>query len=526
MNRVLKFKKLSILIIALAVFILFWLLINNSYNISRDEMYYTYYSVYFDASKTEDIRYTTEYDLYTLSMLPLYRLIQKTTVSLAGKNIVGIRLLLLLFSLITLSLVWWSTSKRSISSLAFILFAFFIVADPKMEYYLHNGRPDWIVMCIAIVMFVFLGMYLYNKREIYLYLAAFAVAFSTGIYWNGLAFLVAFVAAILILTLKQMIKWKTLLLVFALTGVTSLVVFVLPMISQWQVFKALMVGEGFQTSDLTSGSAFSNYPISLLLLVFKGFTNGIQVLHGILFVAFLFLYFILSYQKRLTENFRLLFLTLLIVSVVFLLVVALRGHGEGRFVNFMIPILFLCFAEMLGVLFTSDNRKMRYPKIAAIVFLILFGGVSLGRTTLYAWNNRGQWQAYKEYARDIKAVIGMAEGRVLTTFDFWLALQQYPKLFLEVTKDDILQTYEEVKEMFDSHQVNYALVDERSKIRMSGQSDEHGIGGIWYMHWKDLLDNEYVKIGSVYNRYYRQNKGLPPDDPRGFETEIWKRKKN
>ncbi len=519
-----KWRKVIELFIVLIIFTSVWFIINNSYLITRDEMYYTYYSLYFDASETEDIRYTTEHDLYTLSMLPVYRFIQKAVVLIVGKNIVGIRLLLLLFSLIMLTVVWWGHNKKSASFISFALFTFFIIADPKMEYYLHNGRPDWIIMCIAVMMFVFIEMYLQSKRELYLYLATFTTALSTGIYWNGLPFLGAYVVAILILMLKKILKWKTFLFICMLAGSTFFVVFVLPLISQWQVFKALMVGEGFQTSDLTSGQAFYRYPRSLLLLIVKGLTNGIQILHGVIAAAFLFVYIILRYKRKLSDYYRILFFMLLVVCVVYIVIVAVRGHGEGRFVNFLIPILFLYFAEMLVVLFTSIVGNLRYIRMAAIVFLLIFGVLSLGRTALYTLNNRGQWQAYNEYSKDIKATIGKAEGRVFTTFDFWLALEQFPKLFLEVTKDNILYNYDEVKDMFDRYDVKYALVDERSKMRMSGKPDDHGIGGMWYRHWKELLDAEFVMIGTVYNQYYRQNKELHPKDLRGFETEIWKRK--
>ena len=83
-------KTYILLAVCLVGFISTWIIVNDSYVINRDEMYYASYSTAFSEHETEDIRFISEKDHYTVAMLPLYRILLRSSISIFGKNILNV----------------------------------------------------------------------------------------------------------------------------------------------------------------------------------------------------------------------------------------------------------------------------------------------------------------------------------------------------------------------------------------------------------------------------------------------------
>lgn len=513
-------------IVSAASIILFvgtWFAINNSFVISRDEMYYSYYAINETQAETDDIRYTTQEDLYTLTMLPPYRALQRSVIRLFGANIVGIRFLLIASGVGLLLSVWFSERRQPGSGAIVAIFTALLILDPKTQYYLHNGRPDWVVMAMAAAGFVLLYQFLRSGEKAPLLGASILVGLTPGLYWNGLAYCLGFAGVLAYLAGARRITTKQALGYVGVLSATAALVFALPVVLNWPVFLEVMQGDGLQTSDLSSGAAFLAWPRSLLLSLFYGTTLGIQVLHGGLFFVGVVLTIVLERRSALDEPISRLLVSFAIFASLFVASTALRGDTQGRSVNFVVPVLMYIVAHLLAIAWRERRNLNGLVKSAAIVVLLGWTAVAGGRTGLSALSNRGQQQAYARYARDVSELVGSAQGRMFTTMDFWLAFESYPKLFLEVTKDNTPALLEEVSDLFRQHDVQYAIVDERSRDRIR-QQQTGLVPSDWYSHWYELMQTDYDLVGIVFNEYYRENKGEPPVDSRGFASEIWRRR--
>ncbi len=514
-----KIPKHTILIICIIFFIVTWLLLNDSFVINRDEMYYASYSTAFTAQETKDIRYITDKDHYTVAMLPLYRIFLRASISIFGENIFGLRVLNLIAGIIMLLFVWWWSREFKMGWPLLIVFTLIFVGDPKSQYYLHHGRPDFLIMALAVCVFSLFMISIKKKKDLFLYIAGILAGISCGIYWNGISLLIAFSVICLFAFIRHIITLKNILFLSIFVVSTVFFAFILPLLINFDTLISLMTNVGFQTKNISSGTSFINYPINFINMLLLGFGQGVLILHLLFLIAAVFL---LSLMYILKLNINADIKNVIIFSSIFilfyLLTTAFRGDGGGRFIDFIYPILIIVFSYLF-IIFINNNKKkiLRLLAIAGL-FILAFSGYT--KVIYDGIKNNGQTFYYQKYAADLNKIITKKGARVFLTFDFMWTLPDNPKLYLEVTKDKELKTYQAVENLFDKYNVEYVLVDERSKDRMHGPEKI-----LWYSYWEQVLNNRYNLIGTVENKFYRENKEKPPANGKDFVTEIWERNK-
>ena len=515
------------LVLVLVLFIVAWFAMNNSYLVNRDEMWYTDYAIALDDTETGDVRHITEVDQGQAGSMIVFRLMQRVSIATFGQTLFGLRALNLVFGLLTLTVLTWAFHKLAV--LRWYLFAFtgILLFDPFLAGYAHHIRPEWIIVCCAIMAVAFLVVFIVESQKKYLILAGMIGAFSSGIYWNGLAVVAAMEAVLVFLTIKRKINLTTFLAISLVSGLVVSIVFLLPLLYYWPEAQALFTNDASQTARLSSGSALVEYPISLLNMLAVAFVlsgKSAMMLGGMLLLG-LATFFLLLRSQAINVQQKLVAQSLLLFFVVALLTVALRDRERAYwYVRHFTGVMYMWLLVGLSFLWRADHRVFRWPtaKVASIG-VGLFIALIVTLTTKGAWSNCGQWQAYMQYKEDLTSVIPQGEGRVLTTYDFSWAMEDYPKFFLEAIAFQKPQSYVEIKEIFERYDVQYVIVDERSRLRLQGQDENQERYFTWYFYWDRLLREEYEQIGTVYNKYYRPNKGLPPQDPRGFVTEIWRK---
>ncbi len=510
-------KYLLIFLLSILIFIISWVLLNDTKAYSRDEMYYASYSLAWSDADTQDVRHITRYDLYKIAMLPAYRVLLYSSLSLFGKNLVGLRFINLIAGIAILFSVYWFGRKLKLPTSYYLLIYLSLLVVPKMIYYYHLARPDFILMALIIWVFILLIVYTRDKKDYFLYIAAALTGFSCGIYWNGIALVAAFGVIIFYFLLRKVISKRTFLFSVLITSVSLLLFFILPIILNWDVFIPLLTSTGFQTKDISEGTAVWNYPLSLARLVWFGFTNGVLILHGIFLLSTIGLAIFFFTRKNSVEAKSLIKDISIfggIFIIIYILITAFRGDGEGRFIDHIIILVFVQFSIVFS--FTLKNIKKIPAKILALSFLILFFGSMAGKVLYDAYTHNGQAKAYTQYSDDLKNLIKRKDKRVFTSYETMWALPN-PKMYLEVFMHKKIFTYEEMSELFKKYNVGYILLDERSKDRMK-------LGQPSYVNWRKVLDNEYILIGKIANKYYRANKGKNPATGNKFITEVWQRK--
>ena len=65
------------LVVSLLLFSIVWTLVNNSYDLSRDEMWYADYSIKYNDTETRDIRHLSENDIHQVAFSHVYRNIER-----------------------------------------------------------------------------------------------------------------------------------------------------------------------------------------------------------------------------------------------------------------------------------------------------------------------------------------------------------------------------------------------------------------------------------------------------------------
>jgi len=371
-------------------------------------------------------------------------------------------------------------------------------------------------------MFVLVILFHYENKSYYLYVSGILGGLATGIYWNGLAALASFFAILFLLLLKKKISIKTLVSVLSVSTLSLLLFFLIPVIYFWQETIALFGSEALQTSRLVSGNAVFEYfssLIRLILLIIEPKRYNLLVSSILILVIFNTFYGRLVLKDKKITDF--LLYGWIWISF-FLLIVVFRGGGL-RFFYFLLPLIYFILTFSLGYL--CENYKKRKIVFLSSIFLLIFSLLIAFNTTIQLQKTSGQWKEYQKYTKDLKEYLVDKKGRVLTTFDFSWALKDYKKLFIETNSFQEPKSYSELNDNFNKYNVKYILVSERSRIRMSGV-DEHGIGSNWYYFWDEILNNEYIHIGDVHNKYYRHNKGIKPTSSEGYKTEIWMKNNN
>ena len=496
-----------------------WFFANDSYHISRDEMWYTNYSTNWNDSETQDIRHITELDIHQAGLAPVFRLMQRLSVSGFGKNLYGLRALNLIFGIFMVISVAFFMYKYQLSIIWVGLFCVLVLFDPAISKHLHQIRPDWIMESCLVMMSASVFLYIKEEKLLFLYSGGIIGGIASGVYWNGLAAVAGFLVVLAAMVLRKDLSLISCVKVVIVCCVSLVLFWVTPLLMYLPETYALFSIDGAQTSRLASGNVLTGY-LSNFIGMFKPlFVLGkYQLMLGSLTaMAILITFFHFLFSKVRKTNQIMLYGWLWII--VFLMVVALRGGGL-RHIYFILPFFYLIFATAFGFLYSVYNKKWVVRLFTA--YLILFCLLITIKMPLNWIARYGKWDAYIAYSEDLSSLLkDNKDGRVLTTFDASWALENYPKLFMEVASFKRPETYNQTKQLFEKYNVKYVLVDETSRLRMS-RPDELRIGKDWYRYWDKLLQNDYRLIGIVYNKYYRPNKGLPPGDPKGFKTEVWK----
>ena len=490
----------------------FWLISNNSVRVSRDEMWYASYALELTDAATDDIRHLTADDIHQVAFSWPYRLLQKVFISIAGLNIMGVRLINLFFLLIFLTAAFFLLRQSKTGMLRYPLFAALLMGDTIFMRYMHHGRPEWVMICLVGTSLILLMLYRRQTRLSYLVGSTVTATAALSIYWSGLAFFGAYGLLLFILLLRGKMTRRHVIVAVSVSALTGILLFVLPIVFHINEFRALMNTPVLQTSGLTSGHALLNLPRAIWEMADKTFLQKgvLGSLHFGLFLVFAML-FLLRSKKELPV----LMLSWLAAYILFS---AFRGAGV-RFVYFLLPLLYLLAVFAIPETKQSSRGK-KYLAYGCIIFLVVYS-IANGLNVLQnTYQFRGQWQAYRRFRNDLQRHIPDKAGRVMTTFDLLPAFPERPLFFHESFNFVSLKNFEHFAAIMRRYNIRYFIVDERSRIRMRGD-DEYGIGGDWYIYWRRYLNQYANPHHVVYNRYYRKNKEVPPKDPRGFRNEIW-----
>lgn len=507
-------------LLAIFLFISIWTIQNNSYLISRDEMWYTDYSIHFNDHETEDVRYTTDLDLHQSAFPATFRILQRFSVGLMGKNIFGLRFLNLIFAIILLAVLSYFLQKRKLSANWIFLYILFLLFDSVVAKQSHILRPDWVFEISVVISICFLLLFLEQNRLRYLYITSIIAGFSVGIYWNGLASLAAFYFILTLFLFTRKIIFKEFLLIILLSLISLTIFFIIPTSLFFEETIALFQTDSIQANRLTSGNAFYEYFSSFTKLIAGLLKPTSYNLITGSFIAFFISAVIFS--RFVKKNNKVLRDLLYIGSwgTIYILIVVLRG-GDIRFVHLLLPLIYFLLIYLISS-FDSGIRKHLFYKLM-VMYLVIYTLMISANNILYIKNNSGQWREYQKFSKDLNELIPHASGRIFTVFDFTWALNDRPKYFMETILFNPVESEEEFMMLLETYDIDYMMVDERSRLRMFGE-DEFGLGKEWYRYWDSILSNDFILVGEVVNKYYRHNKGIAPKNPNGYTTEIWKKK--
>ena len=178
-----------ILFIGLALFTLYWILSSESHHFSRDEGWYSNYSIYWDDTETEDVRHVIDDDIHQLAYLPIYRALLRCNLSVFGYNVFGIRVWNLIISIVMLIVLFKVLEKTGLDIRAWIVFAILISMVHWTAESMHNARPDWTMACLGSMSIMMLMLFLHEGRRLYVFISIVLASLSLAVYWSGLLWL-------------------------------------------------------------------------------------------------------------------------------------------------------------------------------------------------------------------------------------------------------------------------------------------------------------------------------------------------
>jgi len=320
-----------------------------------------------------------------------------------------------------------------------------------------------------------------------------------------------------------MLNPRQVLLIFVYLGALLMVFFVANFMLHPQELSSLVENNALRTSTISSGSAFVQQPQNFIKMFFSSFVNGrsnlmlgILVLLSVLITSSI----VRNSQSKLFHRESLLIFPLFFLGYMF---IAAFRSGGSRHIYLVLPVFFLWACFLMSVITRKKfSNLFSLFKISFLIYLLVYIFIHTAFTSRYIVNNASQWQTYQKYNQDLQSIIKNDGAVVLTTYEFAWTLPNNPKLYLEVNLFNPPTSEDQMLNLLEENKVEYVLVDERSRIRMIG-IDEYGSGQGWYLYWDRILQRDYQMVGVVYNKYYRHNKGLRPENELGFKTEIWKK---
>jgi hypothetical protein len=499
------------------IFTASWLLINDSYKVSRDEMWYADYSMKFDNSETNDIRHITEVDIHQVAFSHVFRYMERLVISLFGENLYGLRLLNLIFGMLMIYSVWISTKKIQPQARYFLfLYTVLISFTPILSLYSHHARPDWVMMSLITISILFSVIDFVKNDKRYLYGSVASAVLSGVIYWSGLAALAGILALYFTLFLINQRNIKYVYAFFATLLLVFLYYFLLFLFNGSELI-ALFSTEALQSGNLMSGKSLSMYWDNLILLLNYPTENGVT---GYVLTALIFspITFMLFYKDKMTAIDKKILLLFYVFFITYIVITLLRGQGI-RYLYFIFPVLFFLNIYMCTVVRESSGKFFANIYITGLTCISVLSLVSTG---LYAKNNSNQWESYKKYGADIENIVENVDGRLMTTYDFsWLWLDK-SKFYLETFSFKEVESYEEFNNIMDKYNIGVILIGETTKKRI--KKHNHKKTDLWYSYLNSFLDDKMIKADTIKNKFYRANKQNKPIDIDGYTTELWIRK--
>jgi 4-amino-4-deoxy-L-arabinose transferase-like glycosyltransferase len=507
------------LAVSLLLFSIVWILVNNSYDLSRDEMWYADYSVKYNDSETTDIRHLSEIDVHQIAFSHVYRNIERGMLNIFGENIFGLRVLNLLLSLLLIYTVHlWQSKSIEKHKNKLIVFTSLLLFLPILSIYSHHARPDWAMMMITATSLILLVIGIERERDKYLYVASFLFGLAAVIYWSGIAALAgALVIFLFMYITEESNKSKYIYIVISLFAL-PIVYFLYIATYEFNELISLFTEKKLQTGRLLSEPFISKYMSSLNIFLdnlIKSRTQSFMSL-CLIFGPLILLYLdgvalVDSKKRKIIKLLYLFIFTYLAVSLV-------RGGGV-RYLNFIIPVFLFLNIYVLTILNQKREGLISRGYFIGIIMLVI---LSIFKTTIYAYDNKGQWSQYKKYESDLQYILKDSDGRALTSFEFAWILKDIDKLYIESFIFFIPDTYHEFREIMLKSDVNILIIDEATRSRMFNTKNDNG-NGVWYQYLHRYMSENFIKKEEVFNIYYRKNKKMSPSDNRGYKTEIWQK---
>lgn len=494
-------KKIKFFIILIVGYSFLWLCVNNSFDINRDEMWYTSYSTAFNDNSTKDIRYIYNRDFNQIAFLPAFRYFQGFFVNLFGKNIYSLRAINLFFSLIALGITFWTMFRYEVKAIYFFVFMLIISFERQIIEFSHSSRPDFSVAMLALISLASVLHYLKRKRVFFLYVSGFSAVLASSFYWNGLAVLVAFGLTVLFLLFSMelsLTNFKGIL--FALIP-SFFFLFLLPVFLNYELLQEYFSSETF--SENHGEIYWYNLGIMFHNSFFKG--GGYQAL---LFLTFLFLFFIIYSAYRKTNNMMVKVWMIFIFTI--LGVLSLRSNGERHMYMFL-PLFYF------GMLF-FENGAVNFLRSRVNLFKFFLVGLVIIYTCLgivRAYKNFGQSKAYNSYAKEVNEFIS-DDGYVLSRYTSAWAIEN-PKFYLSNFVHSKVYNQNEFDEIINKYNIKYILVDETTRDRINKNDSLF----LWHSYLRNSLEKHFTLGKVFYNEFYLQNKLKVPVHKNGYKTEIW-----
>lgn len=517
-----EFQSFLKVLLAIIVFSTGWLLTNNSIRVSRDEMWYTEYSIHFDDSETDDIRHITEHDIHQLAYLKGFRILQRYAVKVFGRTLFGLRAINLLGGLLLLSLLGWLFMKMKLNLFFLTFVALSLILHPILVNRIHHARPDWLNMVFANISLAFCVASIALGKPKYLVGGGIAASLSAAVYWNGLAVLGSFLAIVVYSYLSRQVGLRDVLVTMCVTAGAVFLLFGLQLFGERDVLQSLFSNRAVSTSHLSSGTALVSFPSTFARMIVGGFVRGaLPGLNSLILISAFISAWGLRSDSETEDRVKNSLFVFPVFILVYLALVAFRGAG-ARFVYFVLPTMILWAIMNAAIMYRISFKQTRTSLLfASIVVLYFF--TAAGGAIIRLWDFRGQTQAYEEYSKRLCDVIPARQGRVFTSYTLAWALDGRSKFFRECFSFRPPETYDELVSVFEKYHIRYVIVGERTRLRFDGE-DEFGIGADWYFYLDSLLHSRFEEHATITNAFYPSNKGRKAASPGGFLTRIWKLK--
>lgn len=332
--------------------------------------------------------------------LPVYIYSVVPFVKLFGLNAFSVRIPAVLFSLVTVILVYLLTKKLFLSENAGLLASFFISVSPWFFIFSRTGYE-----AMPGLMFYLLGVYLFllvSKNYWFFFLAILSFIFSAYSY-NSFRVIIPIAVFLLITFLrKELLKaWKKNILLI----IVSLAILFLSVIPIYRLYAYDAGGSRLQAVSATSSVFIKNYleHFSPDFLIFHGDRNlrSQQAGFGQFYLPELLLIPLgIFFIAKIKSKYRFLPVVLLLIGPLPAAITKESPHA----LRAIATVPFFCILSALGV--SVIEKYVRIKLVAVIVgsvFLIFFGNYFNAFVNTYPVQSSADWQyGYKKIFSDFQ----------------------------------------------------------------------------------------------------------------------------